>query len=89
MTGQDDGAAGGSGLPRSQSVCTNGNPWTKGQPDETVRSDRELRGALLDHRIGLDGEDTTAIGDIEDLEQIRIQVQLVAIGAEGRGNGET
>lgn len=45
-------------------------------------------GLLLDNQIALDGEDATAFAQVEQVDQVRVDVQLVAVLAESTRNAE-
>ena len=43
---------------------------------------------LLDDEIALDGEDAAALAQVEQVDQIRVDVQLVAVLTESTRNAE-
>src|SRR5436190_3823943 len=45
-------------------------------------------GLFLDHEIRLDGEDAAAVAEVEQLDQLRIDVELMAVLAEPAGDAE-
>ena len=45
-------------------------------------------GLLLDDQIALDGEDAAALAQLEQIDQLRVDVELVAILAEAAWNAE-
>ena len=45
-------------------------------------------GLFLDDQIALDGEDAAALAQVEEVDQARIDVQLVAVLAESTRNAE-
>ena len=45
-------------------------------------------GLFLDHEIALDGEDAAAFTKVEELDQVRIDVQLRAVLAQAAGDAE-
>jgi len=55
----------------------------------TARSVGAGPGLLLDDQVALDGEDATALAQIEQFDQLRVDVQLVAVLAEAPGDAET
>jgi hypothetical protein len=46
-------------------------PWASGRP-----------GLLLDHEVALDREDTASLAEVEELDQVGVDVQLVALLAQ-------
>ena len=45
-------------------------------------------GLLLDYEIALDGEDATALAEIEQLDQLGIDVELVTVFAQATRDAE-
>ena len=45
-------------------------------------------GLLLDDQIALDGEDAAALAQLEKIDQVRVDVELVAILAEATRDAE-
>src|SRR5258706_14361851 len=62
---------------------------TSGSRTRWRRPDRSVRGrALLEHEVALDREGAPAVGQIEELDQVRIDVQLVAVATQPAGDRE-
>ena len=75
-------------------MTTNGNGT--GGPMESIDRDSTRvpslvcgrPGLLLDDEVALDGEDAAAFAQIEQLDQVRIDVQLRAVLAQPAGDAE-
>ena len=57
-------------------------------PEATDRQSRGRPGLLLDDEVALDGEDAAALAQIEQLDEVRVDVQLRAVLAQTAGDAE-